>query len=83
MPVHADAQKRPLSTIAEDIYEHWSKVHYTAAPYLEAMMELTLITDMYVDDTAASVVNYFLSNAASFRGEEAKRIKDELKAMVR
>lgn len=82
MSIHPDAQLRPLSTIAEDIYENWAKVHYSAKPYLEAMEEMNLITDMYFEDSAADVVRYFLSNARYWKGEEAARIKAELKAMV-
>lgn len=77
-----EAQKRPLSTIAEDIQEHWPKVWYGAEPYLEAMGTLNLITDHYFEDTAESVVRYFLSNTMYWRGPEAKRIKDELWAMA-
>ena len=38
--------------------------------------------DMYGFNTAESIVRYFLSNASTWRGETAKRIKKELKAMV-
>ena len=73
---------RPIFAIAKDIRSNWSKVNYAAEPYLEAMEELTNISDMFMHDTAQSVVRYFLSNASSFRGEDAKRIKLELKAML-
>jgi len=73
---------RPIYAIAKDIRSNWSKVNYAAEPYLEAMEELTNISDMFMHDTAQSVVRYFLSNASSFRGEDAKRIKLELKAML-
>lgn len=51
-------------------------------PYLEAMLEIDDINGMYGCDSAKSVVNYFLANAASWRGETARRIKAELKALV-
>ena len=73
---------RPIYAIAKDIRSNWSKVNYAAKPYLEAMEELTNISDTFMHDTAQSVVRYFLSNASSFRGEDAKRIKLELKAML-
>jgi hypothetical protein len=53
-----------------------------ARPYWSAMQDLAYITDMYLNDTAESVVLYFLSNASTWRGETAKRIKAELKAML-
>ena len=73
---------RSLSTIAREIEGSWPKVNYAAAPYLDAMRELESIDDMYYYDTAKSVVLYFLSNAGSFRGEDAKRLKAELKALL-
>lgn len=76
-------QYRPLSEVAHEVYETWAKVNYAAKPYLQAMEELDLITDAYGADSAASIVRYFLSNASSWRGDDAKRIKTELKEMVR
>ena len=73
---------RPIYEIARDIRTNWPKVNYAAAPYLAAMRDLNVITDKYVWDTGASVVRYFLANASSWRGPEAKRIKAELKAML-
>ena len=37
--------------------------------------------DQYYNDSAKSVILYFLSNASSFRGERAKALKAELKAL--
>ncbi len=76
-------EKRSLSTIASEIRKDWgSKVNFAAKPYLSAMAGLDSIDDNYGYDSAKSVVLYFLSNASSWRGENAKRIKAELKAMV-
>jgi hypothetical protein len=44
---------------------------------------LDKITDAYYADSGKSVVLYFLSNASSYRGETAKRLKAELKALAR
>jgi hypothetical protein len=74
---------RPLATIARDIRRDWHKVNYAAAPYLEAMQSLDQITDRYLYDSAASVVRYFLANAAAWRGETAKTIKAELKLILK
>ena len=73
---------RPLNEIAQEIKRDWVKINYAAVPYLEAMLTLNSITDMYYLDTAHSVVLYFLSNAGTWRGETAKRIKKELKQIA-
>ena len=73
---------RSLSTIAADIRRHWPKVYFGAVPYLNAMASLNSITDSYYYDSAESVVLYFLSNATTWRGDDARRIKTELKAML-
>ena len=73
---------RPLYVIARDIYKVWPKVNYAAKPYLEAMADLTSIDDKYGYDNARSIVLYFLSNASSFRGDEAKALKLELKSIA-
>jgi len=73
---------RTLSTIARDVRRDWSNVNYAAKPYLAAMGQLDHISDRYHYDSAESVVCYFLSNASTWRGDTAKRIKAELKAML-
>lgn len=74
---------RPLYEIAAEIRKDWRPVNYAAAPYLDAMGELSAISDAYYADSARSIVAYFLSNASSWRGETARRIKAELKALSR
>jgi len=74
-------EKRSIRAIALDIRKEWVKVNYAAKPYLDAMLELDSINDKYYEDSAKSVVLYFLSNASSFRGERAKALKTELKAL--
>ena len=74
---------RSLHEIALDIRSNWPKVNYAAVPYLDAMARLDRITDNYGMDSADTIVLYFLSNARSWRGEDAKRIKSELNAMVK
>jgi hypothetical protein len=77
------AESRSLSDIARDIRKDWKQVNFGAKPYLEAMGELDKITDTYGADPARNIVNYFLSNASSWRGPKAKEIKDELKAILK
>jgi hypothetical protein len=74
---------RPIHEIARDIRSNWPKVNYAAAPYLDAMRELNAISDKYLYDSGASIVRYFLANASTWRGTEAKRIKLELNAMLK
>jgi len=74
---------RPLYEIAIDITANWAKVNYGAVPYLDAMKTLDKITDMYFQDTARSVVSYFLCNATAWRGEVARDVKKELNAMLK
>lgn len=75
--------KRPLYEIASEIRRDWgSKVNYAAKPYLSAMSGLSSIEDSYGYDDARSIVLYFLGNAGTWRGENAKRIKAELKALA-
>mgnify|MGYP001245837853 CR=1 FL=1 len=74
---------RPIHAIASEISSLWKPVNYAAKPYLEAMHDLSLITDKYCLDSAKSIILYFLSNASTWRGEDAKRIKLELKALLK
>lgn len=82
------SQPRSLSVIAEEVYSDiragaWpAKSNYAALPYLRAMRELSDLSQSYGQDSARSVVLYFLSNAATWRGETARRIKAELKRML-
>lgn len=74
---------RPLYEIAREIRKTWTKVSPYAEPYLEAMESLDSIDDNYYLDSGKSVVLYFLSNANTWRGEDARRIKAELKEMLK
>lgn len=75
-------QNRPLFTIAREIKATWKKPYFGVVPYLDAMLELNRIEDKYFFDSAESVVQYFLANAGTWRGDDAKRIKAELKSML-
>jgi hypothetical protein len=46
------------------------------------MHQLNSIDDNYHYDTGKSVVRYFLANASTWRGDTARKIKAELKAML-
>jgi hypothetical protein len=81
-------EHRAISTIAAEIRKDWSsqradkKVPIHADVYLRPMETLTSISDNYHRDTAVTVVLYFLTNATTWKGETAKRIKKELKAIL-
>jgi len=47
------------------------------------MLEISNINDTYYLDDARSVVLYFLSNAVNWRGADARRLKAELKEMLK
>lgn len=76
-------ETRPLCVIAREIVKTWAKPNFAAVPYLRAMLTLNSIEESYMLDSARSIVNYFLANAGSWRGEDARRIKAELKEMVK
>ena len=76
-------QVRAIFDIAEEIGNDWKTINPYAQEYLEAMQSLETINDRYIFDSGKSVVLRFLSNATSWRGETAKRIKAELKALVK
>lgn len=74
---------RPLYEVAKEIKANWKNVYFGAKPYLDIMMHLTSIDDRYYQDTARDIVRYFLSNAQYWRGDVAKRIKLELKKLIK
>lgn len=75
---------RPISEIAQEIKKEWGgKTYFGAVPYLDAMLYLTDKNCKYGYDSASSIVNYFLANASTFRGEKAKALKLELKAIIK
>jgi len=79
---NAAQQVRSLSAIARDIRRTWPCVYFGAVPYLGAMEQLERIQDSYGRDSAKSIVLYFLSNATTWRGDDARRIKAELKKLA-
>ena len=74
---------RTLHTIAKEIRQEWAKVSPYAEPYLEAMESLDSINDNYYFDSAREIVLRFLSWANTWRGDDARRIKAELKSMLK
>lgn len=84
MNMPANKQTRPLYEIAEEIRNETaaSSFWWKAQPYVDAMLSLNKITDMYLFDSADSVVRYALGNLTGWRGDVAKRVKAELREML-
>lgn len=76
-------EPRTLSAIAAEIRADWRPIHIYAKSYVEAMASLQTLDDSYGADTAVSVVSYFLSNCSQWRGSVARRVKQELKDMLK
>ena len=74
---------RHIYSIAAEIHTLWPKPYFGAVPYIQAMRYLSDITDMYGMDSADSIVRYFLANASTWRGEDARRIKSELRKLIK
>jgi hypothetical protein len=74
---------RSISSIARDIKRVWKNPYFGAKPYLDAMEYLDNINDKYIYDDAKSVIMYFLANASTFRGNDAKILKAELKELLK
>jgi len=72
-----------LSEIAKIIREDWKNVPYTAKPYLSAMETLDSINDHFFEESARSMVCYFLANAHSWKGETARAVKQKLKDLLK
>jgi len=74
---------RPIYEIATEILKDWKKPYFGAIPYLQAMQRIGDIKEKYGYEDAQMVVLYFLSNAQTWRGETARRIKKELNAIAK
>ena len=74
---------RSIASIARDIKRVWVKPYFGAIPYLDAMLSLNTINDKYFEDDGEMIVAYFLANASTFRGNDAKILKAELKELLK
>lgn len=84
-------ETRQLRAIALDIIQNWpaasdgrggANTNHPAGAYVDPMLSLADIHQDYGQDSARSIVQYFLSNAGTWRGPEARRIKTELRGML-
>lgn len=89
---------RPLSQIARECRtsmmeqaskasrnttRNWRMQFCHAVPYLDAMLQLNSIEENFYADTGKSCVLYFLANTSGWRGEKARALKAELKALTK
>jgi hypothetical protein len=74
---------RSIRSIAREIRSSWPNVWYGAEPYLRAMSSLDTPQDFYGVEKGDGIIRYFLSNAQTWRGEDARRIKAELKSLIK
>ena len=81
--MNTQEKTRPLYEIAREIRKDWKKIYFGAVPYLDAMGDLGNVSDSYGFDDGKSIVRYFLANAPTWKGDTAKRIKIELKSLIK
>lgn len=74
---------RSISAIAREISRDWNPISPAARPYLQALYSLDSIDDEYGVSSGKSIVAHFLSNASTWRGDTARRIKAELNGMLK
>ncbi len=76
-----DRYQRSLDQVAHEIKRDWKNPYFGAVPYLQAMAQMRFVGQSYGADDEWTIIIYFLSNATGWKGETARRIKKELKAM--
>ena len=60
-------------------------MYFGAKPYVDALITINSSDKAasYICEDAESLVLYFLANATTWRGADARRIKAELKSMIK
>lgn len=71
-----------ISKIAEIVRADWKHIYFGAVPYLDAMSTIESIDSDYYEDSAESIVSYFLANAQAWRGNTARLVKAKLKELI-
>ena len=74
---------RSIAVISAEIRSDWKDVTPEAKPYLEAMACIDRLTDIYGFGSGRMIVTYFLSHARKWKSDRAKRIKTELRDMLK
>lgn len=77
--------KRTFAAVAREIKATWTNPYFGAVPYLEALekCETTDKNATYVCERIKDLVPYLLGNMTTFRGADARRLKAELKEMIK
>lgn len=78
-----DYSKLSVAQLAVLIEKDWRNVYFGAKPYLAAMYSLNTVNDSYMHDSGRSIVNYFLGNAGTWKGQVAREIKAELRKRIK
>jgi len=77
---------RSLSEITEEIRKDWKKPYFGAVPYITTLADFDALEDRPYGPSCESgkeIILYFLSNASTWKGEVARRVKTELRAMLK
>lgn len=76
---------RTFSEVAREIRAKWSKPYFGAVPYLDALEQVHTSDKNapYMVEQVKDIVPYLLCNMATFRGADARRLKAELKEMIK
>lgn len=85
---------RQVQDIAYEISRIWSRDYdqwfgqtpnflNDAKPYLNAMFYLVTVNDNYQLDSGRDIVQRFLCNVGGWRGNDARRIKHELRELLK
>jgi hypothetical protein len=78
-----DLSSATIGAIARFISLDWKNVYFGAKPYLNAMYSLHTVNDSYGQDSAKSIITYFLCNATTYRGPNARLIKAHLLTLIK
>ena len=76
---------RTFAEIAIEIKSSWRNMFFGAVPYVDALCTIWSSDKSahYLFEDAETIVRYFLANASTWRGSDARRIKAELKSMIK
>ena len=74
---------RSLSDIAAEISADWMAYHDHAQPYIDAFSAMRHPTDRFGLGTGSNAIQGFLINAQTWRGPVARRVKAELRAILK
>jgi hypothetical protein len=73
---------RPIHKIADEIGRLWKEPPNEARPYIYGLRHLATIEDKVGSDDAEDIILRFLGNARGWHGEDARRIKQELRGLL-